>query len=59
MLSHAHIAMENDMTKAEADEVPSTEQQLKEAADKDDRTPAEQAVVNQDEAFKSGEENPT
>jgi hypothetical protein len=47
------------MTNAKADEVPSTAQQLKEAAEKDDRTPAEQAVVNQDEAFKSGEENPT
>jgi hypothetical protein len=29
------------------------------AADHEDRTPAEQAVVNQEEALKSGDENPT
>jgi hypothetical protein len=32
---------------------------LKDATDHEDRTPAEQAVVNQEEALKSGDENPT
>jgi hypothetical protein len=47
------------MAQQAADEVPTTEQALKDAADHEDRTPAEQAVVNQEEALKSGDENPT
>jgi hypothetical protein len=47
-----------DMTQQRTDETSSTEQALKDARDKTDRTAAEQAVVNQEEAFTSGEENP-
>ena len=45
------------MSQQQASERPTTEQALKDAADHDELTPAEQAVVNQEEALVSGEEN--
>jgi hypothetical protein len=40
-------------------DVPSTEETLQEAKKQEKKTPAEQAVVNQEEALKSGAENPS
>ena len=43
---------------AQQDQTPSTEQHLHEAEDHDEKTPAEQAVVNQEKDLETGAENP-
>jgi len=44
---------------AQQAETPSTEENLQEAQDHEQKTPAEQAVVKQEEDLKSGAENPS